>query len=165
MHRTLVRLVAVAAAAVAASAVGGTLSASSNPASHANRLTGTWIGTVTRPAPLPALRSLQVFNSDGTAVESSNEPPGTRSPQFATWERIDGRRYAATGQHFIFNPQTGEFVGTRKISRTIELAPDGQTFTAVARVTTLDASGNVVGQGTATATAQRMQVERAADEP
>jgi hypothetical protein len=165
MRRTLVRLSAIAAAAVAASAVAGTLAASSAPASKANRLTGTWTATIVRPAPLPPLRSLVVFNDDGTSIETSSEPPASRSPQFATWERLEGRRYAATGQHFIFNPQTGELAGTRKISRTIELAPDGDSFTAVARVTTLDPSGNVVGQGTATATAERMQVERPADEP
>ena len=83
------------------------------------------------PAPLPPLQSLQVFNRGGTAVETSNEPPGTRSPMFSTWKHMGGRLYAATGVHFIFNPATGEFQGTRKINRTIELAQDGQSYETV----------------------------------
>jgi hypothetical protein len=71
----------------------------------------------------------------------------------------------APGVHFLFDPQTGAVTGTRKISRTIELSQDGQTFKAVARVTTFDASGNVVGQGTALATAERVQIEPISDRP
>ena len=84
---------------------------------------------------------------------------------YSSWKRIQGRLYAATGVHFLFDPQTGAFSGTRKVSRTIELSQDGQTFKAVARVTTFDPNGNVVVQGMALATAERMQVEPISDRP
>ena len=84
---------------------------------------------------------------------------------FSSWKRIEGRLYAATGLHFLYNPQTGAFLGTRKINRTIELSQDGQTFKAVARVTTFDPNGNVVGQGVATGSAARLQVEQIPDRP
>jgi hypothetical protein len=64
-----------------------------------------------------------------------------------------------TGEHFISDPQTGQFLGTHRISRTIELAADGHSFTAIATVTTLDPAGNVLGTGTAIAGAERMEVE------
>jgi hypothetical protein len=53
---------------------------------------------------------------------------------------MGGRLYSAIGVHFIFNPQTGGYQGTRKINRTIELSQDGQSYETVARVTTLDPS-------------------------
>jgi hypothetical protein len=42
---------------------------------------------------------------------------------------------------------------------------DTQRVVAVARVTTFDPNGNVVGQGVALATAERVQVEPISDRP
>ena len=106
-----------------------------------------------------------VFNRGGTAVETSSEPPGTRSAMLSTWKHLGGRLYAATGEHFLFNPQTGALQGTRKINRTIEVAPDGQSYATVARVTTFDPQGNVVATFVARASAQRMQLEPIPDLP
>lgn len=128
-------------------------------------LVGTWVATVNLPAPAPPLRSMQIINPGGTAIESSSEPPGSRSPLYSTWKRIGGRLYSVTGRHFIFNPQTGAFQGTRKINRTIEVAHDGQSFKSVAQVTTLDPLGNVVATFTARTTAQRMELEPIPDLP
>src|SRR5262249_23570154 len=136
MRRRLALLTAIAIAAVAAAFAASSLYAAPAKKPNANRLAGTWVSTVVRPAPLPPLRSLQFFKGDGTAIEPSNEPSASRSPLFSTWKRIGERLYSASGTHFIFNPQTGEFLGTRKINRTIELASDGQTLKAVARFTT-----------------------------
>jgi hypothetical protein len=146
-----------AAVAVAPAATGS--------GSAGNQLTGTWQATVNRPAPLPPLRSLQSFTSDGIAIESSNEAPSSRSPLYSSWQRVAGRLYAATGQHFLFDPASGAFIGTRRISRAIELSKDGQSFVAIARVTTLDANGNVLGTGLASASGERVQVELIADRP
>jgi hypothetical protein len=61
---------------------------------------------------------------------------------------------------FRFNPTTGAFIGSQKISRTIELAADGQSFTFVARVQVLDAAGNVLATIPVIGSGERMQVER-----
>ncbi len=153
----------IAAAVVVGMAIAGMVVATGSAGSHrsaGNEIAGTWQATVNRPAPLPPLRSLQIFTGDGSAIEMSNEWPATRSALYSSWERIHGRLYAATGVHFLFNPQTGALIGSRKIDRTIELSEDGQSFAAVARVTTFDAGGAVFGVGTATSTGERMQVER-----
>ena len=71
-----------------------------------------------------------------------------------------GRLYAATGIHFRFDPQTGAYLGTRKVDRTIELSQDGQSFSAIARATTYDANGNVLGVGAATSTGTRIPIDR-----
>jgi hypothetical protein len=161
MTRKPVVAILVAAALTIVAAAG----TASNGHASARGLVGTWSQTVNLPAPLPPLQSLQVFNRGGTAVETSNEPPGTRTPMFSTWKHMGGRLYSATGVHFIFNPQTGGYQGTRKINRTIELAPDGQSYETVARVTTFDPSGNIVATFSARASAKRMQLEPIPDRP
>jgi hypothetical protein len=120
---------------------------------------------VNLPAPLPQLKSLQIFTDDGGVIESSNKPPATRSPLYGSWEHIEGRLYASTGVHFLFNPQTGAHLGRRKINRTIELAQDGRSFSAIARATTFDPNGSVLCAGIATSSGERMPVERISDRP
>jgi hypothetical protein len=127
-------------------------------------LAGTWIGTVNRPAPLPALKSFQVFTSDGSVIEMASEAQALRSASYGSWEPLGGGLYAATMVFFRFDAQ-GTWLGTQKINRTIRLAPDGQTFSHVARVTTLDVNGNVLASFRAVASAERMAVERIPDQP
>jgi hypothetical protein len=153
---------AITVAAGASIAPAGT---ASNGHSSGKGLVGTWLATVNLPPPAPPLRSMSSYSRGGTGIESSNERPGTRSPMFSTWKHLGGRLYAATGMHFIFDPATGAFQGTRKINRTLEVARDGQSLKSVARVTTFDADGNVVATFVARSTAQRMQLEPIPDLP
>jgi hypothetical protein len=69
-------LVAVALTIAVAAGVAITPGTASNGHASARGLVGTWTQTVNRPAPLPPLQSIQVFNRGGTGVETSNEPPG-----------------------------------------------------------------------------------------
>lgn len=129
-----------------------------------NQLVGTWKATVIRPAPLPPLQTLQVFTSRGVTIVVDNDPPATHTTQYGVWERMQGRLYAASGVFYRFNA-AGAFIGSQKIDRTIELGPDGNTYKQVARVTVLDANGDVVTTFTARASAERMQVDRTGDLP
>jgi hypothetical protein len=148
-------LIAVASGAIASGGSGDA----------GNQLAGTWNVTVNRPAPLPPLASLQVFTSEGGAIEMANEWQATRTAQYGSWERIGGRLYAATGVIFRFDPQTGAHVATMKINRTIRLSEDGQRFTQAARATTYDLAGNVTASFPVVATGERMQIERIPDTP
>jgi hypothetical protein len=148
----------VAAGAIATSALADTGSESGN------QLTGTWNVTVNRPAPLPPLRSVQVFTSSGEMIEMANEWQASRTAQYGVWERIDGRLYAATGIFYRFDSQ-GNFVGTTKIDRTIELGQDGKTFQHIARVGIYDASEHLTSNVVARASGVRMSVERISDVP
>jgi hypothetical protein len=122
------------------------------------QLAGTWTVSVNRPAPLPPLASLQVYTDEGSMVESGNDS-ASRSPQYASWERVGGGEYAATGVFFRFDPQTGEFLGKQKINRTIDLSQDGQSFTFQGRTMVYDANGNVVANVPVSGSGQRLQVE------
>lgn len=156
----------LATGALVAAAGSGSAGAAEEPSG--NQLIGTWQVTVNRPAPLPSLRSLQVFTDEGSVIETANEwlvGGALRTAAIGSWERITGRLYASTTVFFRFDPQTGAFLGTRKINRTHELAPDGQSFSHVAQVTTFDPNGNALGTFVARATAVRMPVERIPDQP
>lgn len=155
--------VAAAASAVVMALVGGVASAGAD--NSGNDLPGTWRFTINRPAPLPPLTSLQIYMSDGSWIETSNEPPATRSSQYGSWERIDGRLYASTGVILRFDPQTGAQIGSMKINRTMRLSQDGQSMAVVARATTYDLQGNVVASFPVVASGERLQVERIPDEP
>ncbi len=91
-------------------------------------------------------------------VESGSDSV-SRSPQYASYERVRGREYAMTGLMLRFDPQTGVFAGQMKINRTIDLARDGQSFTFRGRATTYDADGNVVASFPVSGSGQRLQVE------
>jgi hypothetical protein len=155
----------VAAAMIAAGAVSADNGGDSQGQPSGNQLAGTWIVTVNRTAPLPPLTSLQVITRDGSVIEMANEWQAARSAAYGSWEHLERRLYASTTSFFRFNPQTGEYLGTQKVNRTIELAQDGQSFAHVARVTSLDPSGNVQGSFIARATGRRMEIERIADLP
>jgi hypothetical protein len=165
-RKPVVAILVVVALTLMVAAGASITSAGTTANTHtSNAFVGTWAQTVNRPAPLPPLRSLMIINRGGTGVEMSNEPPGSRSPLFFTWRHIGGRLYAGTGVHFLFNPQTGEFQGTRKINRTTELARDGQSSLTVARVTNYDTQGNVVGTLVARTSAERIELEPIPDRP
>jgi hypothetical protein len=144
-----------AAVAVAVGAI-GTADATSDRSP--NQLAGTWSVTLTRPAPLPPLASLQIYTRPGSMVESGNDS-AARSPQYASWRRIAGREYAATGIFFLFDPHTGAFLGKAKINRTINLSQRGQSFTFHGRATVHDPTGKVQASFPVSGSGQRLQVE------
>lgn len=146
-------------------AVGASSQAGASTRHTGKTLVGAWIVNVVPPAPRTPVTSLQVYTRDGSVIESGSDGSASRSPAYGTWERIEGGLYANTTVFFRFNPTTGAFIGSLKVSRTIRVAPDGQSFAGVARVTVLDPDGNVLGSFPVAATGQRMQVERIADMP
>lgn len=129
-----------------------------------NQLAGTWRVIVNRPAPLPALDSLQVFTADGSVIEAANDS-ATRTAAYGSWKRVDGRLYAASAVFFRFDPQTGAHVATQKIDRTIRLSADGQSWVAIARATLFDLNGNVIASFRVPSSGERMPVDRIAEEP
>ena len=161
IKRLLLSALALAAVVVATGVFAGVGAGSD---SAGNSIAGTWTVTVNRPAPLPPLTSLQVFTSDGSWVEMANEDPKTRTSQFGSWERIDGRLYAASGRIFRYDAQ-GAHVATMKINRTMRLSQDGQSMAVVARATLYDLNGNVLQDFPVVASGERLPVERIPNEP
>ena len=161
-ERTLLATLAV----VAIAAVVGTVAsagATDGSTHRGNTLAGAWNVSVKRPASLPPLASLLVFTKDGSVIETSEEPPASRTTQIGSWERIGEHLYAASAVVFRFDAN-GNHVATAKINRTIRVSNDGQTFTQATRVTMYDLQGNVLSSFPGSATGERMQIERIPDQ-
>jgi hypothetical protein len=89
----------------------------------------------------------------------------TRGPSHGTWEHLSGRLYADTQVFFRFDA-TGAPLGTQRINENVRLAPDGDSYTAVAISNLFDPNGNlVVGGLRATVTATRIHIDRIPDQP
>jgi hypothetical protein len=158
-RKTKVMATVACAFAAAATVAGGSIATAGTASkSSGNQLAGTWSVTVNRPAPLPPLQSLQVYTRAGSMVESGNDS-ASRTPQYASWMRVDGHQYAATGLFFRFDPQTGAFVGKQKINRTIVVSEDGQSFTFGGRAIAYDANGSVLASFPVGGVGQRLEVE------
>jgi hypothetical protein len=164
VRTVLLTAVLIVLTALVVGGASGTSAIAKRPSESDNQLTGTWNVTVNRPAPLPPLKSVQVFTSSGALIEMANESQASRTAQYGAWERIDGRRYAATALFYRFDPQ-GNFVGTTKINKTIELSKDGNTFQHVARVGVYDASDHLVSSVVGRASGERMPIERISEVP
>ena len=136
---SLASLVAVAAAAF------GVMSASADGRGWgAQKLVGSWMVAVDRGPALPALKSLQTFTSGHGVVEIANGGATARSPSHGAWERTGRREYATTIVFFRYDPAGGAYLGTVKVRRTLVLAPDGQSFTAVSVGELRDPAGNLL---------------------
>jgi len=162
--RTKRSLLVIAALILVAAVVGTAASEGAGSQKPGNSIAGAWNVVVHRPAPAPPLASLQVFTRDGSALEWSEEPPASRTPQVGTWKKIGDHLYAATALVFRFDP-TGAHVANMKISRNIRVSEDGQSFRQAARATTYDLQGNVLASFPVTATGERIQVEQIPDMP
>jgi hypothetical protein len=161
--RTLLATAALVVLATLFGAGAMATSASADPGLQTgHQLTGTWNVTVEGGA--RALKSVQVFTSSGQMIEMATEPQSSRTAQFGVWERTEGGLYAATGVFYRFDPK-GNFVGTTKINRTIELGPDGNTFQHIARVGIYDPNDKLVQSVVARGSGVRMPVERISDQP
>jgi len=158
---TVATIVAVVAAG-AATAPEGT---ASNRHASGNRLAGTWLVTAERPAPLPPFTVQQVYTRDGSFISLSDFDGGARTPEMGSWERVEGRLYASSGSFFRYDPQTRAHIGSTQIDRTVRLSDDGQSFTSIGRVRVLDLAGHVVASFFASASGERMQVQRIAEQP
>jgi hypothetical protein len=162
--RTKRSLLVIVALILVAAVVGTAASEGAGSKKPGNSIAGAWNVVVHRPAPAPPLASLQVYTKDGSVIETSDEPPASRTPQVGTWKKIGDHLYAATGLVFRFDP-AGNHVATVKINRNIRVSQDGQSFTVAARATTYDLQENVLASFPVTATGERMQVEQIPDMP
>lgn len=94
-------------------------------------------------------------------VETGNSG-AARSAAHGAWQRVGAHTYAVTMVFFRYDPANGAYLGTVKLRRQIELAPDGQSFTGVSVGELRDPAGNLLpGSNTRrdTEVGQRINVE------
>ena len=108
----------------------------------------------------PPFPGLLTFNKGGTMSEYGISPgssPALRSPGHGVWERTHGwQDYSYTFTFYRYN-STGVFIGSQKVTATLELGESGDEFTTHAVVEILDANGNVIATFCAMAAGTRFE--------
>ena len=135
--------------------------------SQGGRLEGTWLADVTvticaTGAPIRTVQSLSTYLRGGAALETTSAT-FLRSPGHGVWRHVGGQSYTTTFTVFRFGFNPGDsanpfpFVGTLRVTKTIELGADGDEYTATTASEIFDANGNLIGTGCATDVARRYE--------
>ena len=125
-------------------------------AQSGRQLPGTWAVSVQPDGAPTGFTSTIVYTATGSSVETTmNRPPSAVSTGLGTWDRIGDGRYSVTHRKYRWD-STG-YLGTVVVEEVVEVAPDGDSYTARATTTVLDRAGNQVGPAmTSTVTAERL---------
>jgi len=163
---TLASALAVATALVSAEGFprGDQLqSESGQPSAQARRIEGVWDVTVVirdcqTSGVLRSVRARNMFIRGGTLSElGALTNPVLRGPGLGTWRYVGEDHYTAVFRFTRFNPD-GTFSAIQKVTRTITLSQDSNTFAANAVVDLFDVDGNPIAPpGCATETASRLE--------
>src|SRR5688572_25472905 len=139
-------------------------SASSN--AHERTITGVWRTVVTprncqTGAPVaPSLRGLFTFNEGGTMSEYGIGPgssPALRSPGHGVWQREQGwQNYSFAFTYYRYDA-SGVFIGSQRVTATLELGASGDEFTSKSVIEVFDANDNKIGTFCATAAGTRFE--------
>lgn len=135
----------------------------------ANRIEGVWNVEVTilsacgpTGVPIATVPALNMFSHEGLLTEAPGTtlappPPILRgSPGLGTWQHLGGRHYSAVFTFFRLNPDN-TFAGTQRITETIELSHDADSFTSTGTSETFDTNGTLIRAGCNTEAATRAQ--------
>ena len=142
----------------------GPIHAQSDQSASTRSLEGAWWVTVTlydctTGAKRPPFTSMLLFSRGGTLSETTANPgflPGQRSTGFGTWAQAEGGTYVASDTAFIeFTGGTFQ-QGTQRLAHSITLG-DADHFSDQAVVQFFNASGTLIMQGCASASAARLR--------
>ena len=124
------------------------------------RIEGVWMSDVTikdcsSGTIFATFHGLGTFIRGGALLQTNNMNPALASPSEGHWEYQGQGQYTASFQFFRFD-STGTWTGLQKVTRDIQLARDGTTFTSTIAFTTYDVNGNVIASGCGTEAASRV---------
>jgi hypothetical protein len=106
------------------------------------------------------LSGLFTFNQGGTMSEYGIGPgssPALRSPGHGVWQRDHGwQDYSFAFTFYRYNA-SGVFLGSQRVSATLELGAGGDEFSSRSAIEILDVNGAVIGSGCATAVGTRFE--------
>lgn len=109
---------------------------------------GVWDSTVTLQAcssgvALRTFRALNSFEHDGSLTATSEIVP---PPSLGRWRWSGGRTYRAQFQFLRFGAG-GVFEGMTRVTRAIEMAADGKSFTSVVSTRMFDLTDTLFAEG------------------
>ena len=99
------------------------------------------------------VRSLQMFNHDGSFTETANT--FLRGSSVGSWAHAGGRTFGANYWFFRYKPD-GTFASIAKALDMIELSQDGSQFSASGTIQDFDANNSPISIGCFTHSATRL---------
>jgi hypothetical protein len=143
-------------------ALGSGLKARAHSESQAGPLEGTWRVQLTvldcqTGAALRTFPALFAFAKGGTlTATTAGQSPALFAPNVGIWEHAGGNTYSAVSEAFVFNP-AGVWIQTHRLTRTIELANDGNEFTDTVKLEIFGTTGNLIVTGCGTSAGRRFE--------
>ena len=141
-------------------------------AEDAQRITGSWSGTaVATSVPLPPLKDLLTFTSDGSVLETrrlflANSPIGPLlgTPGHGSWVKTASNEYAVTLMIIYEGAEThptasGEVVAIEKVRFKLKLGPGADRLTGTLLDEIRDTNGDLIFRGPGTFEASRIRAE------
>lgn len=128
--------------------------------SQARSLEGAWRAQITlrvcqTGAEIRSFPAVVTFERGGTMhATAAAASPSRVTSDVGHWWHTGGHSFAALTDAFLFSP-TGDWIGTQRVTRTIEIGDDPNSFTADTTTEILDPGGNLLATGCATAVAHR----------
>ena len=150
---------------LAAAQDAGLQQSSAPSTAHDRTIQGVWRTAVTprncqTGEAILTFSGLFTFNQGGTMSEYGIGPgssPALRSPGNGVWQREHGwQDYSFAFTYYRYNA-SGVFVGSQKVSATLELGAGGDEFASRSAIEILDVNGAVLGTGCATAVGTRFE--------
>src|SRR6266851_2566330 len=129
--------------------------------SHAKGLQGTWRVQLTvrdcqTGVALRTFPALFSFAKGGTLTETTaGLLPALSTTGLGVWRHTYGQAYSAVSESFVFST-TGVWT-THRLTRAIEIANDGNTFTDTVGLQIFDTNGNVIVTGCGTTVGSRFE--------
>src|SRR5262245_24941938 len=129
---------------------GGKVEAQGEAEPQARKLEGTWRVQITirncqtGEALGDALPALVTFAQGGTLGSADTRfSPALRVTGLGVWRHTSGHTYSGVTEAFLFNT-TGVWIGTQRITQTIEIGADPNEFNANAATGFFDPHGNPI---------------------
>ncbi|MGH8713916.1 MAG: hypothetical protein ACREYB_07920 [Casimicrobiaceae bacterium] len=138
-----------------------TTSTSAQSNGGADPIEGLWNSQVTitncqSGAVMRQFQAMNLFMRGGTLADTDVQPPSSHGPAFGTWQNSGAAQYSSVFQLFRYNPD-GSFAGANRVTRTITLATDGNSFTSTIAVDVDDPTGATLSSACGTETGSRFR--------
>ena len=100
------------------------------------------------------LKAREMFMRGGTLASVDNSTQPGNGPGFGTWQYVGGYNFAAPFEFYQFNPD-GTFAGVVKVSRTITVGTDLNSYTSSVAVSAYAPDGHLLFNACGTEAATR----------
>lgn len=154
-----IHMMALLAVVLALLAQACTSSTSAQSSDAMDPIEGLWNSQVTvtncqTGAVMRQFQAMNLFIHGGTVTDTDVQPPSTHGPAFGTWQASGGAQYTSVFQLYRYNPD-GSFAGANKVTRSITLGVDGNSFNSTLAIDVEDPTGATLSSTCGTETATR----------